>query len=73
MKIYASCTLLAASFSEEDLEQSDSESGESSTEGPASGAKRSVQGGAIEACVEWLMENEFIQIQEEEKEEKKSE
>ncbi|MGH0149449.1 UNVERIFIED_CONTAM: hypothetical protein FKN15_061437 [Acipenser sinensis] len=71
VKIYASCTLLAASFSEEDLEQSDSESGESSTEGPAPGAKRSVQGGAIEACVEWLMENEFIQIQEEEKEEKK--
>ncbi|KAM9319608.1 DNA polymerase theta [Gastrophryne carolinensis] len=49
VRIYASCTLLAASMREEneDPEQADL--------------------GAIEACVEWLLKNEFINLFEEER------
>ncbi|XP_069058813.1 DNA polymerase theta isoform X2 [Pleurodeles waltl] len=52
VRLYASCTLLATSLQRE-------QQGET-----AQGAAR---GGAIEACVEWLLKNEFIHILEEEK------
>lgn len=51
VKLYASCTLLAASLAAEGA------GGDSA----ANGKERSQ--GAIEACIEWLMENEFIHIQ----------
>ncbi|XP_048838928.1 DNA polymerase theta [Brienomyrus brachyistius] len=55
---YASCTLLATSLCAENV--GGAESGESSA------AKKPPESqGAIEACVDWLMENEFIQLQEE--------
>lgn len=47
VRLYASCSLLAASVK--------SDVGQESNEG--------TNKGAIEACVEWLMENEFISIQ----------
>ncbi|XP_075053555.1 DNA polymerase theta isoform X2 [Mixophyes fleayi] len=47
VRLYASCTLLAASMRQEN-------------EGPQQGAS-----GTIEACVEWLLGNEFIQVLEE--------
>lgn len=50
MQTYASCTFLAASMKEGKL-----------------GSQKNqdcVQLGAIEACVMWLLENEFIQITE---------
>lgn len=47
--MYASCTLLAASMASEQPDQL--------------GAARSR--GAIEACMDWLMDNEFIHIQKE--------
>ncbi|XP_073433090.1 DNA polymerase theta isoform X2 [Dendrobates tinctorius] len=55
VRIYASCTLLAASLREEDgdLERQDQ--------------------GAIEACVDWLLRNEFIQMVEEERHGEKAE
>ncbi|XP_066455360.1 DNA polymerase theta [Eleutherodactylus coqui] len=55
VRIYASCTLLAASPREEggDPERRDH--------------------GAIEACADWLLRNEFIQVVEEEQEGKKAE
>ncbi|MEQ2228411.1 hypothetical protein ILYODFUR_008503 [Ilyodon furcidens] len=49
VRLYASCSLLAASMK--------SDSKKASNEQTSSGA--------IEACVEWLMENEFISIQKE--------
>ncbi|XP_062868243.1 DNA polymerase theta, partial [Trichomycterus rosablanca] len=49
VRIYASCTLLAASMASEQPDEP--------------GAARSR--GAIEACMDWLMDNEFIQIQKE--------
>ncbi|XP_075710826.1 DNA polymerase theta [Rhinoderma darwinii] len=55
VRIYASCTLLAATLREED---GDVERGDR---------------GAIEACVDWLLSNEFIQVMEEEREAKKAE
>ncbi|XP_069800792.1 DNA polymerase theta [Dendropsophus ebraccatus] len=55
VRVYASCTLLAASLREE-----------------AGGPERSDQG-AIEACVEWLLRNEFIQMMEEERDGQKAE
>ncbi|XP_023656412.2 DNA polymerase theta isoform X1 [Paramormyrops kingsleyae] len=54
---YASCTLLATSLCAENV--GGAEPGESSA------AKKLPESrGAIEACVDWLMENEFIQLQE---------
>ncbi|XP_073523632.1 DNA polymerase theta-like isoform X2 [Phyllobates terribilis] len=55
VRIYASCTLLAASLREEggDPERRDH--------------------GAIEACVDWLLRNEFIQMVEEERHGEKAE
>lgn len=50
--MYASCTLLAASMATEQPHQ----------EGDESEAQNK---GAIEACIEWLMDNEFIHIQKE--------
>ncbi|XP_013370681.1 PREDICTED: DNA polymerase theta isoform X2 [Chinchilla lanigera] len=50
MQIYASCTFLAASMKEEQQRIQKNQG--------------SVQLGAIEACVRWLLENEFIQITE---------
>lgn len=50
VRLYASCSLLAASMKSDDKKSSDEESNR----------------GAIEACVEWLMENEFINIQKDE-------
>uniref|UniRef100_A0A672JB02 DNA polymerase theta n=1 Tax=Salarias fasciatus TaxID=181472 RepID=A0A672JB02_SALFA len=47
VRLYASCSLLAASMKHESKNKSNEESNK----------------GAIEACVEWLMENEFISIQ----------
>lgn len=50
VRLYASCSLLAASMK-------------------CDGKNKSNEGtskGAIEACVEWLMENEFISIQKDE-------
>ncbi|KAM9770177.1 DNA polymerase theta [Menidia menidia] len=46
---YASCSLLAASMKSDSKKESNEETNK----------------GAIEACVEWLMENEFISIQKE--------
>eukprot|EP00064_Thunnus_orientalis_P007166 superscaffoldBa00000781_g7185 len=54
VKLYASCSLLATSMKCSSKEESNEET---ST-------------GAIEACVEWLMENEFISIQKEGQEER---
>ncbi|KAF5906965.1 DNA polymerase theta, partial [Clarias magur] len=54
VRMYASCTLLAASMASEEPDQP--------------GAARSR--GAIEACMDWLMDNEFIHIQKEGDEEK---
>ncbi|XP_018101295.1 DNA polymerase theta isoform X2 [Xenopus laevis] len=56
VKIYASCTLLAASMKQ----------GEGAQEAEHGG-------GAIEACVEWLLRNEFIQILEEDRDGAKAE
>lgn len=52
VSMYASCTLLAASMA---TEQPHQEGGESEARSK----------GAIEACIEWLMDNEFIHIQKE--------
>ncbi|XP_078512764.1 DNA polymerase theta isoform X2 [Lissotriton helveticus] len=52
VRLYASCTLLASSLEREQQEES---------------VQGAVRGGAIEACVEWLLKNEFINILEEEK------
>uniref|UniRef100_A0A3Q1EPI6 DNA polymerase theta n=1 Tax=Acanthochromis polyacanthus TaxID=80966 RepID=A0A3Q1EPI6_9TELE len=49
VRLYASCSLLAASMTCESKE----------------GSNKEANKGAIEACVEWLMENEFISIQKE--------
>nr|XP_033798472.1 DNA polymerase theta isoform X2 [Geotrypetes seraphini] len=49
VRIYASCTLLAANLKEGEQEKERRD-------------QVNVQGGAIEACVDWLLENEFIQI-----------
>lgn len=49
VRMYASCTLLAASMASDQPDQP--------------GAARSL--GAIEACMDWLMDNEFIHIQKE--------
>lgn len=49
VRLYASCSLLAASMRCDSKDESSEESNK----------------GAIEACVEWLMENEFISIQKE--------
>lgn len=53
VKLYASCTLLAASLAVE----GEGEGADSGTEA------RQRSRGAIEACMEWLMDNEFIHIQ----------
>ncbi|XP_073680299.1 DNA polymerase theta [Garra rufa] len=51
VRTYASCTLLAASIAaEQPREEAESETRNN---------------GAIEACIEWLMDNEFIHIQKE--------
>ncbi|KAM7008657.1 DNA polymerase theta [Tautogolabrus adspersus] len=52
--LYASCSLLAASMKSDSEKESNEETSK----------------GAIEACVEWLMENEFISIQREGQEER---
>ncbi|XP_023124971.2 DNA polymerase theta [Amphiprion ocellaris] len=54
VRLYASCSLLAASMTCESKKGSNEEANK----------------GAIEACVEWLMENEFISIQKEGHEER---
>uniref|UniRef100_W5MET7 DNA polymerase theta n=1 Tax=Lepisosteus oculatus TaxID=7918 RepID=W5MET7_LEPOC len=64
VKMYASCTLLAASLSKDVTELGCSE-GEMNMERTARKRKSSKQTSPIEACVDWLIENEFIQIQEE--------
>lgn len=53
VRIYASCTLLAATQREEDVDPERRDPG------------------AIEACVEWLLRNEFAQVMEEERDGKK--
>ncbi|TSQ12710.1 DNA polymerase theta [Bagarius yarrelli] len=53
VKMYASCTLLAASMASE-------------PDQPGAAQNQ----GAIGACIDWLMDNEFIHIQKEEEEEK---
>lgn len=53
VKMYASCTMLAASLASEPANQEGAES-----EGQNKGA--------IETCIEWLMDNEFIHIEKEE-------
>ncbi|XP_030638851.1 DNA polymerase theta [Chanos chanos] len=53
VRTYASCTLFAASMVHKGSEQ----------DGAVGGAAES--SGAIEACMEWLMDNEFIHIQKE--------
>lgn len=50
VRMYAACTLLAASMAAEEAHQDGSES-------------EARNKGAIEACIEWLMDNEFIHIQ----------
>lgn len=47
VRLYASCSLLAASMKCKGEKESEEEANK----------------GAIEACVEWLMDNEFISIQ----------
>ncbi|KAF7666225.1 hypothetical protein LDENG_00114630 [Lucifuga dentata] len=54
VRSYASCSLLAASMKCNSKEESDAQTSK----------------GAIEACVEWLMENEFISIQKDGQEER---
>ncbi|AWP05663.1 putative DNA polymerase theta isoform 3 [Scophthalmus maximus] len=54
VRLYASCSLLAASMKCDDKYKSNEETNK----------------GAIEACVEWLMENEFINIQKDGQEER---
>lgn len=49
VRLYASCSLLAASLKSNRPKELDEETNK----------------GAIEACVEWLMDNEFISIQKE--------
>ncbi|KAK0148331.1 DNA polymerase theta [Merluccius polli] len=61
VRLYASCTLLAATAR---WERDPSDGG--LKEAPAPETNK----GAIEACVEWLMENEFINIQKEGEEER---
>ncbi|KAM4603375.1 DNA polymerase theta [Polymixia lowei] len=61
VRLYASCTLLAASTKCE----RDPSKGDATRRSEVGTSK-----GAIEACVEWLMENEFINIQKEEEEER---
>ncbi|XP_077381163.1 DNA polymerase theta isoform X2 [Festucalex cinctus] len=53
VRLYASCSLLAASMKSNSKEETKEESNK----------------GAIEACVEWLMENEFISVQKDGQEE----
>ncbi|KAL1252970.1 hypothetical protein QQF64_017663 [Cirrhinus molitorella] len=53
VRTYASCTLLAASIAAEQPREEEAES-------------EARNKGAIEACIEWLMDNEFIHIQKEE-------
>ncbi|XP_015196626.2 DNA polymerase theta isoform X1 [Lepisosteus oculatus] len=72
VKMYASCTLLAASLSKDVTELGCSE-GEMNMERTARKRKSSKQTSPIEACVDWLIENEFIQIQEEGDKEQKIE
>lgn len=48
VRTYASCTLLAASLKDSKQESERDED--------------KAQNGAVEACVRWLLENEFIQI-----------
>lgn len=48
VRMYASCTLLAASIAAEQPREEEARNK-----------------GAIEACIEWLMDNEFIHIQKE--------
>lgn len=50
VRLYASCSLLAASMECDGKNKSNEDTNK----------------GAIEACVEWLMENEFISIQKDE-------
>ncbi|KAM3864859.1 DNA polymerase theta [Diretmus argenteus] len=59
--LYASCTLLAASTKCDHNPSKD---------GVMKGSDAETNKGAIEACVEWLMENEFINIQKEGQEER---
>ncbi|XP_040001213.1 DNA polymerase theta isoform X2 [Xiphias gladius] len=54
VRLYASCSLLAASMKCDDKKKSNAETNK----------------GAIEACVEWLMENEFISIKKDGQEER---
>ncbi|XP_044140055.1 DNA polymerase theta isoform X2 [Bufo gargarizans] len=54
VRTYASCTLLATSLKEEEEEEEDG------------GDPERRDHGAIEACVDWLLRNEFIQVVEEE-------
>ncbi|XP_028838783.1 DNA polymerase theta isoform X2 [Denticeps clupeoides] len=53
VKMYASCTLLSTSITAEEFDQNNCQK---------EAGKRH---GAIESCLEWLMENEFIYIQKE--------
>ncbi|XP_053313057.1 DNA polymerase theta [Spea bombifrons] len=57
VRMYASCTLLAASLQESEERREESEEPREESE----------EGGAIEACVEWLLKNEFVQILEEDR------
>uniref|UniRef100_A0A673KC66 DNA polymerase theta n=1 Tax=Sinocyclocheilus rhinocerous TaxID=307959 RepID=A0A673KC66_9TELE len=52
VRMYASCTLLAASIAAEQPREEEAET-------------EARNKGAIEACIEWLMDNEFIHIQKE--------
>ncbi|XP_059382324.1 DNA polymerase theta isoform X1 [Carassius carassius] len=52
VRMYASCTLLAASIAAEQPSEEEAET-------------EARNKGAIEACIEWLMDNEFIHIQKE--------
>ncbi|XP_034043388.1 DNA polymerase theta isoform X2 [Thalassophryne amazonica] len=54
VRSYASCSLLAATMKCDDKKESDAETNK----------------GAIESCVEWLMENEFIRIDRDGKDER---
>uniref|UniRef100_UPI003AAA2B9C DNA polymerase theta n=1 Tax=Centroberyx gerrardi TaxID=166262 RepID=UPI003AAA2B9C len=61
VRLYASCTLLATSMK---CDHSPSKGG------VKTGSDAETNKGAIEACVEWLMENEFISIQKDGQEER---
>ncbi|XP_062341223.1 DNA polymerase theta-like isoform X2 [Osmerus eperlanus] len=68
VRLYASCTLLAASLQPGQRPEGGAVGRKAKKGGRGRGPEANE--GAIEACVDWLMENEFINIQKEGEEER---